>query len=374
MDPTRILRSRCPGPALPLNGTGLAGLNMSTTSQRFFSRPLVVVWFASLCALLWGSAYPAIKQGYAMFDIARPDIASQMVFAGVRFVGAGALLLLASIVAGWRLSLTRADWRGVTILGLTQTTLQYTFFYIGLANATGTKSSIMNATGTFFSVLLAHFIYHNDRLTRRRALGCAVGFVGVAAANFGPSLLQPDFSWAGEGSVTFAAFVLSAAMIYGKHLSQRIHPVVMTAWQMSIGGAVLWLVGWLGGGQMADFTPASAALMFYMALLSALAFGIWSALLKHNAVGKVSVFNFLVPVFGVALSAVFLGEHVFAWKNGIALVLVCWGIWLVTAERRGATPSAPAAQPDADAGDSPQSGTKRSTASVTMPSMPIASN
>ena len=343
---------------------------MSTTSQGFFSRPLIVVGLASLCALLWGSAYPAIKQGYAMFDIARPDIASQMVFAGVRFVGAGAMLLLASIVAGWRLSLARADWRGVTILGLTQTTLQYIFFYIGLAHASGTKSSIMNATGTFFSVLLAHFIYHDDRLSRRRALGCAVGFAGVAAANFGPTLLQPDFSWAGEGSVTLAAFVLSAAMIYGKRLSQRIHPVVMTAWQMSIGGAVLWLAGWLGGGQMADFTPASAALMVYMALLSALAFGIWSALLKHNAVGKVSVFQFLVPVFGVALSAIFLGEDVFAWNNGVALLLVCAGIWLVTAERRGATPSVPAAGPSGDAADAPQSGTKRSTASVTMPSMP----
>ncbi|MCC6194132.1 MAG: DMT family transporter [Burkholderiales bacterium] len=309
---------------------------MTSIPQSFFSRPLVMVLLASFCGLLWGSSYPAIKQGYAMFDIARHDVASQMVFAGVRFAGAGLLLLVACLVAGWRLSLSRAGWLSVTGLGLSQTTLQYIFFYIGLANASGAKSSIMNATTAFFSVLLAHFIYHNDRLSGRRALGCAVGFAGVAAANFGPTLLQPDFTLAGEGSVTLAAFVVSAAMIYGKRLSQRINPVVMTAWQMSIGGAALWLVGWLGGGQMGHFTPASAALMLYLVLLSALAFGIWSALLKHNAVGKVSVFNFLVPVFGVALSAIFLGEDVFAWKNGVALVLVCWGIWLVTAERRPA--------------------------------------
>ncbi len=315
---------------------------MPHSNTHFLARPSSLMLLASLCCLLWGSAYPAIKQGYAMFEIARHDVASQMVFAGVRFVAAALLLLLASRVMGWSLRLKREDWAGVTGLGLSQTALQYVFFYIGLANATGTKSSIMNATGTFFSVLLAHFIYHNDRLSNRRVLGCLVGFAGVAAANYGPTLLQPDFAWAGEGSVVLAAFVLSAASIYGKKLSQRLNPAVMTGWQMLVGGSVLLAGGWLAGGHMAAFTPASTALMAYMALLSALAFGIWSALLKHNPVGRVTIFNFLVPVFGVALSAVFLGEDVFAWKNGVALLLVCWGIWLVTAEKRSAWPVAAA--------------------------------
>jgi drug/metabolite transporter (DMT)-like permease len=47
----------------------------------------------------------------------------------------------------------------------------------------------------------------------------------------------------------------------------------------------------------------------------------------------VSVFNFLVPIFGAILSAVFLGERILEWKNVIALALVCSGIWLVTKER-----------------------------------------
>ena len=142
-----------------------------------------------------------------------------------------------------------------------------------------------------------------------------------------------------------AAFILSAASIYGKKLSQHLNAAVMTGWQMLVGGAALLLGGWLAGGQMADFTPGSATLMAYMALLSALAFGIWSALLKHNPVGRVTIFNFLVPVFGVALSAIFLGEDVFAWKNGVALLLVCWGIWLVTAEKRPLLNAAVHAQP-----------------------------
>lgn len=320
---------------------------MTNSNPSLLTRPTALFLLATLCCLLWGSAYPAIKQGYALFGIARHDVASQMVFAGVRFVAAGLLLLLVGAMMGWGLRIKREFWVGVAGLGLSQTALQYVFFYIGVANATGSKSSIMNATGTFFSVLLAHFIYHNDRLSGRRMLGCLVGFVGVAAANYGPTLLQPDFTLAGEGSIVLAAFVLSAATIYGKRLSQHLNPAVMTGWQMVIGGAVLLGGGWLAGGHMSAFTPTSTALMIYMALLSAMAFSIWSALLKHNPVGRVTIFNFLIPVFGVGLSAVFLGEDVFEWKYGVALVLVCSGIWLVTAEKRLMRPPPTTVRPSA---------------------------
>ena len=318
---------------------------MPNSNPTFLARPTTLFLLATFCCMLWGSAFPAIKLGYALMGIVRDDVASQMVFAGVRFVAAGLLLLLFARVMGWGLRIKRQDWAGVVGLGLSQTALQYVFFYIGVANATGSKGSIMNATITFFSVLLAHFIYHNDRLSGRRMLGCLVGFVGVGAANYGPTLLQPDFTWAGEGSIVLAAFVLSVATIYGKKLSQRMNPAVMTGWQMAIGGTVLWIGGWMAGGQLAAFTPASAALMAYMVLLSALAFSIWSALLKHNPVGRVTIFNFLIPVFGVGLSAVFLGEDIFVLKYGVALLLVCTGIWLVTAEKRLIRPALAVPQP-----------------------------
>ena len=68
-------------------------------------------------------------------------------------------------------------------------------------------------------------------------------------------------------------------------------------------------------------------------LLSSVAFALWTILLKYNRVGLVTVFNFLVPVFGAVLSAIFLGETILEWKNVAALALVCSGIWLVTKQR-----------------------------------------
>jgi drug/metabolite transporter (DMT)-like permease len=297
-----------------------------------------VFLLATFCCLLWGSSYPAIKGGYALFGIATDDIASKLVFAGWRFALAGVVLLAWAAASGKRVGGWPARTLGqFALLGLVQTTLQYVFFYIGLAHTTGVKSSIMNATGTFFSVLLAHWIYANDRLSYGKAIGCVVGFAGVMVVNLGAGLgglLALDFTLLGEGFVVIAAAVLAAASIYGKRISQGVDPIVMTGWQLAIGGAALLVLGYALGGALTRFTPASTALLAYMVLLSSLAISIWSLLLKHNRVSLITAFNFMVPVFGALLSALFLNETILEWRNAIALVLVCAGIWLVTREPR----------------------------------------
>ena len=315
----------------------LSGSGLPTS---VFSRPRYLILLATLCCLLWGSAYPAIKGGYALLGIARSDTAAQLVFAGWRFLLAGALLLVMAQLTGRRVwALAPVQWAQLGLLGLAQTALQYVFFYVGLANTTGVKGSILNATGTFFSVLLAHFLYANDRLSRRKAIGCAVGFAGVMVVNLrGTQGLDAEFTLLGEGFIVIAAFVLSAASIYGKRLSQRIDPMVMTGWQLGIGGLVLLLGGLAGGGDIRGWSAGSLALLGYMAVLSAVAFTLWAALLKHNRVGQVTVFNFLIPVFGALLSALFLGEAVLEWRNLAALVMVCGGIWLVTTEAQAPRP------------------------------------
>ena len=54
-----------------------------------------MVWLCALiCTALWGSAFPCIKTGYVLFDIGSSDVAGQILFAGVRFFGAGILAIL----------------------------------------------------------------------------------------------------------------------------------------------------------------------------------------------------------------------------------------------------------------------------------------
>ena len=112
----------------------------------------------------------------------------------------------------------------------------------------------------------------------------------------------------------------------------------MTGYQLALGGVVLWALGLGFGGKVRTLNLESGALLAYLAALSAVAFALWGVLLKYNKVSKVTVYNFLIPIFGAALSAIFLGESLWAWKNLAALALVSLGIWWVTQPGKGHLP------------------------------------
>ncbi|WP_294154321.1 DMT family transporter [uncultured Clostridium sp.] len=299
--------------------------------EKFYTNRRNIVLLATLCCILWGSAYPAIKGGYTLFNIAGNDIPSKLIFAGYRFALAGIIVLAVQIANKQNIFIIKGKLIGqVILLGFCQTTLQYIFFYVGLSYTTGIRSSIINGTGAFFSILLAHFIYKNDRLNLNKVIGCIIGFIGVIIVNLnGESFFANSFSIEGEGFVMLAAFILSAASIYGKKITQNQDASTITGYQLFIGGLVLLASGYIFGGNLTGFTFKSISLLLYMALLSSVAFVVWTQLLKYNKVGIISVFNFLIPIFGSLLSAIFLRENIFDIKIFISLIFVCAGIYMV---------------------------------------------
>lgn len=303
---------------------------MELNNKKTFTNKKIVALIATLCCFLWGSAYPAVKNGYILFRISPADISSKLVFAGYRFILAGLILLTVAQLSGRKIfAITKDSAFKIFILGLTQTMLQYIFFYVGLANTTGVKGAIMNSMGTFFSVILAHYLYKNDKLSTKKIIGCIIGFLGVMIANFSMELFNFSFNIVGEGFIIIAAFIFSASAIYGKKLTQNIDVILVTGYNLFMGGVMLACIGLASGGRVNNFTLGSSALLIYMAILSATAFSLWTLLLKYNKVGVVSIYNFLIPIFGVMLSSIFLGENILELKNIVALILVCAGIWLV---------------------------------------------
>ncbi|MBX4260240.1 DMT family transporter [Clostridium estertheticum] len=303
-------------------------------NKNMFTNKKVVAIIATFCCFLWGSAFPAIKNGYIMFNISVNDIPSKLIFAGYRFIIAGLVLLVIAKTCGKKIfNISKKNALDLSCLGVIQTTLQYIFFYIGVSNTTGVKGSIMNSTVTFFSVILAHYIYVNDKLNMQKILGCIIGFIGVMIVNFSTDLLNFSFSFKGEGFLIIAAFISSVGAIYGKKITKHMDVMVVTGYSLFVGGIMLLLLGMLSGGSVYHFTMNSLLLLMYLALLSSAAFSLWNLLLKYNKVGPVSIFNFLIPIFGAMLSAIFLNENIFEYKNIVALVLVCIGIWMVNKEK-----------------------------------------
>ena len=306
------------------------GIQMNE-KKAFIKRPLGIGLLACLCCLLWGSATPAIKIGYQWFGIAADDIASRILFAGVRFVLAGILTaIFGSLLARKPLFPQKSSWGMICKLGLVQTVFQYIFFYMGLAYTTGVKSAIINGSQTFIAIIMACLIFRYEKLTMQKFLGCLLGFAGVIVINFDPSGLTGGFTFKGEGAILIAAiaYALSSALV--KSYSQKENPVVLSGYQFIFGGIIMVIVGLLMGGHLSGWTLTSTLLMIYMALISSVAYSVWGILLKHNPVGKVAVYSFTNPIFSVLLSFVFLKESSsFGLELILSLALVCCGIYLV---------------------------------------------
>ncbi len=267
----------------------------------------VVALLANICCALWGSAFPCIKTGYEWLQI--ETTADQILFAGLRFTLAGLQLFAVYLLLNRKLCrLDRELAPGVLKLGLVQTFLQYFFFYIGVSNTTGVKGSIINSANSFFVILLAHFLVEGERLNGRKLLGCLLGVAGVVAVNIGGDF-GGGMSLTGEGFILVASLAYGLASIMAKKLTPGRDPIMITCYNFLFGGSTLLATGFFMGGSIPHFTLRSFLLLFYMGIISAGAFTLWTLLLKYNPVGRVAIFGFMIPVYGCVFSGLFLGER-----------------------------------------------------------------
>lgn len=300
--------------------------------EELLQKGWVVALLAMICCFLWGSAFPCVKIGYGLFSIAAEDIASQILFAGARFTLAGLLTIaIGSVLSRRVLVPQRSSWGMVLRLCLAQTVIQYLLFYIGLANTSGVKASIIEASNVFLSILISALIFHYEKLGIGKILGCLLGFAGVVLINLNGTGIDGSMALMGEGFIFLSTLSYALSSVLIKKYSQNENPVTLSGYQFTMGGIIMAAVGLLMGGKLQGFTAASTLLLVYMALISAVAYSLWGILLKHNPVSKVAVYGFMNPVFGVILSAVLLKEQnqAFTVQGLISLVLVCIGIYVV---------------------------------------------
>ena len=301
---------------------------------------VIWAWFpvtfltAFFCCVLWGSASPAIKIAYSLFRIGPDDTASRIMLAGARFMIAGVMTIaFGSVLAKRPLVPKRTSWPKVAVLALVQTVGQYYFFFMALANTSGVRGSIINASGNFIAILFAAYIFRFEKMTVRKLLGCLVGFAGIVMILGGVQALMAGgaVTLAGEGAMLIADFFYAASGCLIKIFSRDENPVTLSGWQFLIGGAILFAIGSLIGGHLVFYSSACAWNLLYMGFISAGAYTLWGVLLKYNPVSRVSILGFINPVMGVLLSALFLGEgtEAFSLRGLLSLVLVSAGIIIV---------------------------------------------
>lgn len=304
---------------------------MDIKKTGIFQNPIFVTLGAILCCALWGSATPFIKLGYkVMFPGGSPDVPSTILFAGIRFFAAGIITVLIYSIARRKFLYPKAsNLPRVAVVALFQTVIQYFFFYVGLANTSGAKGTIISGSSSFFAILISCLIMKQEKLSLKKIIACVIGFAGIIAVNMNG--LTFDMNLMGDGFVLFSAISLAISSVLIKLFSKHEDPVVISGYQFILGGFVMIVLGLLLGGEIDFSDPSGIAILTYLSFLSAVAYALWGVLLKYNPVSRVTIFSFMTPVFGVLLTKLILPEesNVDVVALIVALILVSLGVFLL---------------------------------------------
>ena len=298
-----------------------------------FQKPGYVALLALTAAMLWGWAYPLIKLGFVEWGISPDMTGSKMLFAGIRFCLSGMLILAMAKSRNMDFSIKgKGSWAYVLLFALLNTTLHYAFFYIGLSHSAGSRASILNSLGTFLLVILACIFFKSDKLTIRKTVGCAVGICGVLALNldFGSSTTgtREEFTWLGDGMIILNALCSSCAGLLTRGLGKRVNIFVGTGYSLAAGGLMLIIPGMVMGGGFGQLSFLGIIYLGMLIVISTVSFTLYNKLILCNPVGKVAIYNSLIPAIGMLSSCLCLGEA-FRVQYVIAAALAAAGIYII---------------------------------------------
>ena len=267
--------------------------------------------------LAWGTTFAAIKIGL--------DHAPPLLFAGIRSV-IGALALVPVAVALGRSARVRQHWAAYAVLTLLNVVGFFTLQTLAIdALPSGLAAVLIYLQPVLTGVLAGPLL--GERVGRVALVGLLLGFGGIVAVSVG--------AIRGHVSVGGVLLAVAAALVWslGTIATKRYASVVDGWWAVSIsfgaGGVVMTLAGLGIEGSTIDWSGGFLAALAYSALIgTALAWGLWFALVASGEATKAAALIFFVPLVSVAVGSLVLGEEL-SWSLVLGAALVVLGVWLV---------------------------------------------
>ncbi|TGE31362.1 EamA family transporter [Desulfosporosinus sp. Sb-LF] len=280
----------------------------------------VILAYIAVC-ILWGSTYLAIRIGVSDF----PPI----LFAGIRFLIAGSLVLSYAYYKGYKFPGNFTDVRRQAIVGL--------FLLLGGNGLVvwaeqwvfSGVTALLFAIVPLFNAILERFLPNGPRIGLKGWLGLLLGFFGVALLLLtGSETKAMDVS--GGLLLLLAAFSWSLGSVYSKTFKPSGTMVANIGVQMFAGGIGLTLVGVLMGeaGHIHLTSKGLGALVYLILFGSILGYSSYIYILQKWSASKAGTYAYVNPVVGVILGAVILGEPVSP-KVFISAIVILGGVLLV---------------------------------------------
>jgi drug/metabolite transporter (DMT)-like permease len=270
--------------------------------------------------IVWGSTYLAIR--YVVETI------PALLGAGLRFFTAGVIFMAWIALRRGGLAALRIDRRallGCAIVGVAL--LLGGNGLVVVSQNGGTPSGIaalVVATVPLWVVLFRSAT--GDRVSRATIAWVIMGFAGVALLLL-PGERPEGTTVGGILIVVAAAFCWASGSFASSKLTLPDDPIVTTAWQMVVGGALILVVGLLAGEagevHVSEFSTESVLAFAYLVLIGSLvAFTAYVWLLRNAPISQVATYAYVNPVVAIALGALFVDEAVTPIVAGAAAVIV----------------------------------------------------
>ena len=254
-------------------------------------------------AVVWGASFPT---GKVVLDVMPP-----LSFASIRFILASLVLFAILAARGESLAVRWRDMVQLTLIGVFGYTLFQAIWALGLDLTTASKASILISTSPAFLALIS--VARGERPSLRNWIGIATAFAGVyLIVNNGLVRFQFDAqTWKGDALFVCAAILWAIYTGFAPPILQRHGALKATAYCMAIGAllllpAGLWQLSAMDWDRVTPLVVANFA--FIVVFSAALGFLWWFAGIGRLGVARAMPYMYLVPVFGVALAVLFLGE------------------------------------------------------------------
>ena len=279
--------------------------------------PLSAALFTGFLCTLFGANAVAIK--YSLTGI------GAFTAAGLRFSIAAVAIYLWARFTGRPFALRKGQASQMLFVSVVFT-LQLGLLYLGLGKTSASRGTLMVNLQPFFLLLLAHWFIPGDRITKKKILGLIMGAAGMVLVFSGKKGVTADVQ-IGDLMILATSFLWAVNTVYTKRIIHLFSPFQMVFYPMLFCTPVFLLAGYFWDAEMIvhlDWKVVSALL--YQSLVTAsFGFVAWSTmLLKYGAVALHS-FIFIMPIAGVALGGLILGEPI-TWELLLALSLIVSGI------------------------------------------------
>jgi drug/metabolite transporter (DMT)-like permease len=280
----------------------------------------------ALVYLVWGSSFLVVRVGVTDLP--------PLLFAALRSLIGGALLLALAMHRGNRLPRTVHEWLQIVFFSLVLIAFSSGSTTHALKHIASNEVALLNASMALWIAGLGTLGAEGQKLSVPSLVGLCIGFVGVALLVWPAEQgLTPHVGW--QLLVLFSAFVWAGGTIVYRNSSLLIGTIAFNAMIMLAGGAMLGIAG-IAAGELPRWHwewRGMLAILFLGVFTSALTYSAFTWLMKNARTDHVSTFAYVNPAIATALGWLVLGESLSP-QQMLGMLVVLGGVVLVTLPHR----------------------------------------